>query len=280
MPDFWYNSDNMYIYNVMDVSRALGLTAGALHFWEKNNLIEVDEVEKNEAGHRRYHVVDIFRFLSYKKYRSMGFPMKTVVEQFSGRENDRNLIIERLKKYQAEAAQKAKDYSRLAATINEHIFSAARIDDLLDAYEFVQSPAAHIFFDDECGWISKNRYAQTQVQKWIKAMPDVRLGVILTSLEPPKASLCYVAGTGKEKELNLPGTLNFREAPSQSCLHTIVTTGGQFTENPCIVFEKALKYADSRGFEIVGAPWGHILLVEVAPKAKLKPYLELWIPIS
>jgi DNA-binding transcriptional MerR regulator len=261
----------------MDVANALGLTVGALHFWEKNNLIE--EVEKNEAGHRRYHVVDIFRFLSYTKYRSMGFSMKTVVKQFSGSENDRNLVIERLKKCQEEASQKAEYYSHLAAAINEHLFSAAKISDLLDTYEFVQSPTVHIFFDDECGWISRNRLAQTQVQKWIKAMPAVRIGVILNSLEPLEASLCYIIEKEAAKSMTLPRTLNFHEAPSQSCLHTIVTTGEQFTENPYIVFEKALQYADSRGFEIVGKPWGYILLVEVAPKAKLKPYLELWIPI-
>jgi hypothetical protein len=30
---------------------------------------------------------------------------------------------------------------------------------------------------------------------------------------------------------------------------------------------------------LVGKSWGYILLVEVAPGAKLKPYIELWVPI-
>jgi hypothetical protein len=52
-----------------------------------------------------------------------------------------------------------------------------------------------------------------------------------------------------------------------------------FRITPHIVFEKALDYARSRGFTLVGKPWGYILLVEVAPGARLKPYIELWVPI-
>jgi DNA-binding transcriptional MerR regulator len=267
----------MYTYTVMDVGKMLGLTPSALHFYEREGLIEV---EKDLSGHRSYHVVDIFRFLSYTKYRSMGFPMKTIVKQFSGNENDRRLIFQRLQKYRDEAAHKADYYRHLAATMDRHIASAARIDDLLDTYEFVQSPPVRFFFDDECGWISKNRRSQILIQKLVKAMPMVRIGVILRSLNPFQASLGFTVIPEEGESLDLPKGLNFLDVPPQSCLHTIVTTGNQFTENPHIVFEKSLEYARSRKFEISGHPWGHILLVEVAPNAALKPFLELWIPIS
>jgi DNA-binding transcriptional MerR regulator len=267
----------MYAYTVMDVAEMLGLTASALHFYEREDLIEV---EKDASGRRSYRVVDIFRFLSYTKYRSMGFPLKTVVKQFGGSENNRRLIFQRLQKCREEAAQKAGYYNRLAAAIDRHIASAARIDDLLDTYEFVQSPAIRFLFDDECGWISKNRRSQALIQKWVKAMPMVRLAVILRSLSPFQASLGFTVIAEEGEALALPKGLNFLDLPPQSCLHTIVATDDQFTENPHIVFEKPLEYARSRKFEIAGRPWGHILLVEVAPSAQLKPYLELWIPIS
>jgi DNA-binding transcriptional MerR regulator len=267
----------MYTYTVTDVANALGLTASALHFFEKKELIEV---EKNSQGHRMYRVVDFFRFLSYTKYRSMRFPMKTIVKQFGGKENDRHLIFQRLQKYRDEASQKAEYYSRLSAAIDLHIASAGRIDDLLNKYEFVQSPYVFFYHDDECGWISKNRQAQIQVQRLIKAMPLVRLGVILHTIDVPRAGFGYTVSPEMIKSMTLLKPLNLQELPPCSCLHTIVATGDHFTEEPHIVFEEALKYAKSRGFEIIGKPWGHILLVEVAPKARLKPYLELWLPIA
>jgi hypothetical protein len=91
--------------------------------------------------------------------------------------------------------------------------------------------------------------------------------------------LGYTATPEDGEALALPKGLNLLDIPPQSCLHTIVATDDRFAENPHIAFEKPLEYAKSRGFEIAGQPWGHILLVEVAPKARLKPYLELWIPI-
>jgi DNA-binding transcriptional MerR regulator len=270
------SSKNRYTYTVSDVAKALGLTPGALHFYEKKDLISV---ERNVQDHRVYHVENIFRFLSYTKYRSMGFSLKTIVRQFSGSENDRRISLERLRKYRDEAAQKADHYRRLAAAIEQHINSAARIEGLLDSCEFVQSPPVWLFFDEECGWLSKNRRSQAQVQKWIKAMPLVRLAVILHSFEPPRASLGYALNPELDEGLHLPKGLRFLEFPPRFCLHTIIATGAQFTEEPHIVFEKPLNYARSRSFEPAGQPWGHILLVEVAPQAQLKPYLELWIPI-
>jgi hypothetical protein len=69
-----------------------------------------------------------------------------------------------------------------------------------------------------------------------------------------------------------------------SPLHTIVTISEKFEENPHSAFEKTLQYARSSGFEITGTlwggPWGHILLVDVVPKAKFRVYAELWIPVS
>ena len=46
------------------------------------------------------------------------------------------------------------------------------------------------------------------------------------------------------------------------------------------ILDIPLRYAKDRGFVITGEPWGNILLVEVAPGARLAPYVELWIPIQ
>ncbi|MCR8743952.1 MerR family transcriptional regulator [Romboutsia lituseburensis] len=67
-------------YGITDLAEILGITTSAIHYFEKQNLIKVNK-EKN--GHRFYNVIDIFRLLSYTKYRHMEFPMKRIIKQFS-----------------------------------------------------------------------------------------------------------------------------------------------------------------------------------------------------
>ncbi|GHV63877.1 MerR family transcriptional regulator [Spirochaetia bacterium] len=263
-------------YSVTDVAKILGLTPSALHFYEKEKLLEVD---KDEHNHRLYQVGDIFRLLSYTKYRSMGFSMKTVLKQFSGVENDRRLIIQRMEKQREEASKKAAYYHELADSIDGHITSVKRIESLLDEYEFTQSPHTLFLYDEECGWMSKDRRAQGIVQKWVKAMPAARLAVMLHSAESMNAGFGYAITPRKAQAFALSMDLNMQELLPVSCLHTIIATDDRFPDNPHIVFEKALDYARSRGFTLVGNPWGYILLVEVAPQVRLKPYVELWVPI-
>jgi DNA-binding transcriptional MerR regulator len=71
-------------YSVKDLSNILGIATSAIHFFEKENLIKVSK-EKN--GWRYYNVVDVFRLLSYTKYKNMEMPMKAIVKQFNGEES-------------------------------------------------------------------------------------------------------------------------------------------------------------------------------------------------
>ena len=263
-------------YNISDIARILGITTSAVRYFEKENLISV---EKDESGFRLYHVVDIFRLLSYKKYRTMGFSMKTVVKQFGGGENDRKIIQSRVAKQKQEALKKAEYYKNLADYIGEHLESIERIDKLLDKYEFAMSPAMTFMHGSECGWLSKVPEEQKIVHKWVDAMPATRLSVILDMKDESKGCFAYSASPEVVRHLSLPTKLHVEELPSTSCLHTIAAADDRFSEEPHLVFEKPLEYARKRGFEINGKPWGHILLVEVAQGARLKPYVELWVPI-
>lgn len=263
-------------YSISDIARILGLTTSAIRFFEKENLISV---EKDESGFRIYNVVDIFRLLSYKKYRNMGFSMKMVVKQFGGTENDRKIIQMRVAKQKQEALKKSEYYKNLADYIGEHLGSIERIDELLDKYEFTMSPAMLFMNGSECGWLSKISEEQKIVHKWVDAMPATRLSVILNMRNENKGWFGYSAAPQVVHHLGLPIKLHVEELPAASCLHTIVAADDRFSEEPHLVFEKPLEYARKRGFEINGKPWGHILLVEVAEGARLKPYVELWIPI-
>lgn len=264
----------MIKYSVSDIARVLGLTPSALHYFEREKLIPAN---KEENGRRYYAVGDVFRLLSYFKYRSMGFRFKTVVGQFGGSENDRKLIEARVRRQREEALRKEAYYHNLAASIGEHLDGIAQIDRLLDDYEFVRSPEALLLHDKECGWISKDRKAQNVAAKWVSAMPATRLSVMLDEGGPV---FCYSVSPENAKLLNLPLDLQVRHMNAVSALHTIVAANGDFAENPAQVFAAPLEYARSRGFEVSGTPWGTVLLVEVASVTQIKPFVEVWIPIK
>ncbi|CAB1262377.1 MerR family transcriptional regulator [Clostridium sp. MT-14] len=69
-------------YYVSDVARILGLTPGALHFFESKDIINA---KKEDNGYRYYDEEDVFRLLSYFKYHSMGIPLKDIGRHFSGK---------------------------------------------------------------------------------------------------------------------------------------------------------------------------------------------------
>jgi len=264
----------MIKYSVSDVARVLGLTPSALHYFEREKLIPAN---KEENGRRYYAIGDVFRLLSYFKYRSMGFRFKTVVSQFGGSENDRKLIEARVRRQRDEALRKEAYYHNLAASINEHLDGIVQIDRLLDDYEFVRSPEVLLLHDKECGWISKDRKAQDVAEKWVGAMPATRLSVMLDESGPV---FCYSVPPNNAKLLKLPLDLLVKHMNAVSSLHTIVAANSDFPENPAQIFSAPLEYAHSRGFEVSGTPWGTVLLVEVSSVTQIKPFVEVWIPIK
>ena len=125
-------------YGITDLAEILGITTSAIRYFEKEHLINAGK-EKN--GHRYYNEEDVFRLLSYTKYRTMDIPMKQIVRQFSGEENDWKRIREREQSARDKALEKAEYYSKLAENIQRQIVSINLIENLEGRYEFEKSPA-------------------------------------------------------------------------------------------------------------------------------------------
>jgi len=266
-------------YTISDVAKIFGVTPSALRFIEKEGVLTV---ARDGSDRRSYSVMDVFKFLTYTKYRSMGIPMKKIANHLGGIDSTFPQIHRQLVEQKLEAQKQAAHYTELAAAIEEHIISAERIETLLGQYEFVQSPHMLIMHDQECGWISKNKKAHSIIQKWIQGMPVTKLAVILHDADTNTAGFGYSVSPEQAKRLSLPMELSVLELSPTSCLHTIVTTSEDFAfvETPHIIFEEAVAYAKSRGFTVNGKPWGHILLVEQPAPETPCPYMEIWIPIK
>jgi hypothetical protein len=208
----------------------------------------------------------------------MGFPMKTVVKQFAGKENSRAMIEKREAHYKNEALAMAAYYKSLADAIESHLSSIRRIDDLFESCELAMSPEMFVICDEDSGWLSKNRASQQLLQKWIKAMPKVQLAVLHHNLG--MSDFGYLIDDSSRETMGLPVGLQTKLLPSRSCLHTIVAVDKQDLRQPQTIFENAIAYAKAKQLTIGDMAWGKILLVEVGEGDQLKIFIELWISIK
>lgn len=267
-------------YHVSDVARILGLTPGALHFFESEDIIKA---KKEDNGYRYYDEDDVFKLLSYFKYRSMGIPVKDIGRHFSGKERDRNKVIERIRQDRDELTQKIAYYQHLCELIGDYLTGCEKIPVLLDNYEFAQSPELIFMNFGKNGWISPEKYQQEYIHKWVDAMPATRLSVLCTGWEngndESAAVLGYSIRPDEAEKLNLPFDKGkMVSLHSLPCYHTIVTADSDFACFPGKVFYKTLKTIRERNLVPSSAPFGNVLLVDVDGNTT-RPLVELWCPI-
>ncbi len=268
-------------YRIGEVAQLLGITTAALHFFEKEKIIEG---KRRDNGYRYYDTGDLFRLLSYEKYHSMGYPLKSVLHQFEYETDNRKEILERMQQQQEHALQMAAYYRGIADAVEEHLAGIRMIDALLDRYELVRSPDMLFLYDSTFGWISKDKSMQIAMQEWIKAMPHTRLSFAMCKNTAQAAkdrmgALGYAIRREHANQKCLP-LQKARALPAADCLHTILATDDSFLEDPSFAFDGLRQEAHRRGLACAGRPWGTVLLVEVRQDKGLRPYLELWLPVN
>jgi DNA-binding transcriptional MerR regulator len=266
-------------YRISDVARILGMTPGALHFFESEDIIDT---KKESNGYRYYDEEDVFRLLSYYKYHSMGVSLKDIGRQFSGKEKDRNKVIERIRQSKEKCVQKIAYYERLSQLIEDYLSGCDKIPALLGSYEFAQSPELIFVNFGQHGWISPQKNQQEKIHKWVEAMPATRLSVLCTSWETQQDEATAVFGYSikprEAQNAGLPDDGDKVVLQSLPCYHTIVTAESDFTDSPGKIFSETLRTLQSRSLIPSSAPFGNVLLVDVDGSIT-HPLVELWFPI-
>ncbi|MGN0773748.1 MAG: MerR family transcriptional regulator [Candidatus Ventricola sp.] len=172
-------------YSIGDVSRVLGMTTSALHFYEKEGIIDTPKVE---SGWRYYQEADVCRLISAKKYRAMGVPVRDIAQQFSADGMTGAQVIARMKEKRDEAALAARQYAALAQDIERLI---AHSEDGLLSTNTVDIRRAEdmIYFRSSSGGrIPLDKGEQAAAKRWIEAAPAVSLSIcrsLRTSMRCP-----------------------------------------------------------------------------------------------
>lgn len=259
-------------YSVGDLADILGITTAAVRFLESKGIIDP---QKDESGRRLYGMEEIFRLLSYCKYKNMKIPLKEISRQFT--ENDRSQIRRRLEEARDNAREQQRYYAELAASIEEHLEHIRLIDQLLDRYEFDRSPEWLFLSDKSAGWISPEREQRKVLNQWVEAMPHVHLAAV-DRYPSRTCRLGYLIRADKAGGIGLPVGETVSRLRGASCLHTVQVGDASFPTDPGRVFDAAVRYAESRGLMIAGTMVGDIILVETVG-SQLRVYVELWVPI-
>lgn len=260
-------------YSIGDVARTLGLTPAALHFFEKEGVIQP---VKGSNTHRTYGADDIVRLISYRKYRSMEFPLKEIAQQFSSAGSTYPEIAAKLAASRLDALAAAERATRLAEQIDwfeRHIRASEHRMAKIDVQPM---PACCLLTVGEDGYISRNRTEQQLVASWLEQLPAVRLGSVLDGQN--KARLGFSVDVKTAERLNLRGEAT-AETEAGVALHTFLRIPNGYYNEPMKAFRPLLDYAAAHGFARQGMGMAVNLCVWCHEKEH-DTLVEVWLPIA
>lgn len=263
-------------YAIGDVSRVLGMTTSALHYYEKEGLLSV---EKRESGYRYYNEADVYRLISAKKYRAMGVSLKEIVQQFCDDGMNAQQVIDRMRGKQAEAERLSAGYAALAADIERLIALGEEGLDALCRPDIRYMSGMIAFKTQNGGLIPRAREGQQIVQQWIEALPAVAVSILSWNAEDP-AGLALMIPQNRARDYGFTSDGKFvREVPQGMAIHAIVTCGEEQYENPEMIFQPVKNFAREHHFERSGAMFGNVLFVDCSDCTR-KYYYDTYMMID
>lgn len=261
-------------YAIGDVARTLGLTPGALHYFEREGVISS---KKGGGARRTYGAEDIIRLISYRKYRSMEMPLKEIARQFSPEGDDCQTIAGKMRHQQLEAQKAAQRFEQLAGDIAWFAGHTALAAGRIGSIDVDCLPECYVLRVGSEGFISRSRSEQAHVAHWLEHMPAVR---ITSAREPDgRACLCYSVDAARAEQLglhNTPGAVLLRR---QAALHTFVRIGVSYYDQPQLAFAPLLDYARAHAFEQSSTALSISLCVECRGSCR-DTIAEVWLPIG
>jgi len=246
-------------YSIGDVSRVMGMTTAALHFYEKEGIIDTPKVE---SGRRYYEEADINRLISAKKYRAMGVPVRDIALQFSAEGMTGQQVLERIKEKREEASNMQRYYAGLVQDIDQLIEISEEGLAATSKVDIRRTEEMLWFSSSSGGRIPLDKQEQTIARRWLEAMPAVSIS-LCRPLEGDKTlpSLIVPAARAAEFALN-KGERAVRQIPAGMALHAIVVCGEEQYDDPDVIFKPILAFAREHRFVQKETMWGRMIFVD------------------
>lgn len=259
-------------YSIGDVSRILGMTTAALHFYEKEGIIDTPKVE---SGWRYYQEADVARLISVKKYRAMGVSVRDIAKQFSHEGMSGREVLARIREKRDEAAKRLSFYKGLVEDI----------DQLIEISEegLKHTNSVDIRFAEDMLWLAgsvggrvpQDKDEQMLVRRWLDAMPAVSISICMPQhAEQAVPSLIVPAGRAAEFGFE-PDGRTIHCIPGGMALHAIVVCGEEQYDDPDVIFGPIQAFAQKHHFVQKGTMWGRMIFVDCS-KGCRKHYFDTY----
>lgn len=247
-------------YSIGDVSRVLGMTPSALHFYEKEGIIDTP---KEESGRRYYEDADVNRLISAKKYRAMGVPLRDIARQFSRDGMTGEQVLVRMREKRAEAERLSAQYAALAGDIDRLIELGERGIGAAGQVDIRPAEDILLFQASDSGFLPRERAEQRIVQRWLEAMPAVSVAIVQERGGRAAFALAITARRAQDFGFMENGK-NVRRVPGGMALHAVVHCGEEQYERPEAIFDPLRAFAREHRFAPRDALYGSVLFVDCA----------------
>ncbi len=256
-------------FYVGDMAKMLGLTPGALHFFEREGVIQTP---KEENGRRYYSKDDIMRLMSYKKYRSMGLSVKEIAKQFSLDGDTMPQIAQKLKKQEDENKKIIQEYQNVQDGLTYFRSAIERIPECLNKIDVVLSPKVLTLCVSDMGFVSHDKKEQALIGAFTNFMPATRIGVIS---EDQTCKMGYLLEPKEEHPFKADEKIKL--VMPRLCLHTISVTDMSLYDQPQKAFQTVFQKMQDNHLQKSGTAFGFVLAVDCSNK-KRDIYTEVFVP--
>ena len=256
-------------HSIGDVSRVLGMTTSALHYYEKEGIISPPKVE---SGRRYYEEADVYRLISAKKYRAMGVSLREIAAQFGGEMMDAGQIVDRMRERQQEAARLARSYALLEEDIRRLVQMAEGVHQSNGCVDIRPVGEMLILSAENGGFVPQDKEEQEIVKQWLEAMPAVSAGVYRRKGESRAAmALMIPADRAQDYGFAEDGRMIHRVRGGMA-LHAVVSCGEELNDQPEVIFRQLDAFAREHRFTQADTAYGCTLLVDCSDGGKTYHY--------
>ena len=247
-------------HSIGDVSRLLGMTTSALHYYEKEGVIDTPKVE---SGRRYYEEADVYRLVSAKKYRAMGVTLKEIAEQFGPYGMGAEQVLTRMEEKREEAMRLAEQYTKLAGDIDRLIRAGREGVRATGKVDFFHAEDMLMLCTESGSIVPEDKEQQCVVQRLLEAMPAVGIGVYREAGKEA-GHLGYIIPAARAMDFGIKadGRL-IRRVQGGLALRTVVRCGAELYAQPSCIFAALDAYAREHRFTPKGS-YGVTLFVDCA----------------
>ncbi|MDO5292975.1 MAG: MerR family transcriptional regulator [bacterium] len=266
-------------YKVGEVAHLLGLTTAAIHYYEKEGVIQT---KKEANGHRYYEIEDLIKLIQCKETRNREIPLKEITGALQNTAYNSRMFIGNHIRNKRMLEEKIDLYQHLVSDLDQYIGQLCKMDSMVGEYEIISCDPTWINVDPEGNLISKNSLNNEVLKQWVNHLPFTKLAVVFDFAHQekgqPKVALGLSASEEEAKRLRLPQGNNVIVIERVLCLHTVIVSNS-FFEDKNYGLEPVFSYLETRGLETAGNAHG-VILFHDNDNQVTKTYIELWIPIK